>query len=248
MNCLAWRDQLDAYVDGELPEPAAAAMDEHLRTCRDCAAEAFHRTQMKRATRAAALRFAPPPGLRQNIEKKIMPRRPLFAFLRSPALTFAVALVLLIAVSAMVMVRHSAREQAIAQLVDLHVAALASPNPVDVVSTDRHTVKPWFQGKLPFTFNLPELQNSQYTLVGGKVVYFDHRPAAHLIFDLRKHELSVFIVQPGDSAPGGIFSRAENGFSIESWRTSALGYVIVSDAGAADVHTLGELMRTVQQQ
>ncbi len=246
MNCVAWKDQLDAYVDGELPEPAAAAMDEHLRTCRDCAAEAFHRTQMKRATRAAALRFTPPPGLRQSIEKKIAPRRPPLAFLRSPVVAFAVALVLLIVVSAVVMVRHSAREQAIAQLVDLHVAALASPNPVDVVSTDRHTVKPWFQGKLPFTFNLPELQASQYKLVGGKVVYFDHRPAAHLIFELRKHDLSVFIVQPSDSAPGGLFSRAENGFSIESWRTSGLQYVIVSDSGESDVHALGDLMRSAQ--
>ena len=222
------------------PEPAAAAMDEHLRTCRDCAAEAFHRTQMKRATRAAALRFAPPPGLRAKHREEDRSQAASVCFLRSPALAFAVALVLLIALSAVVMVRHSAREQAIAQLVDLHVAALASPNPVDVVSTDRHTVKPWFQGKLPFTFNLPELQDSQYKLVGGKVVYFDHRPAAHLIFELRKHELSVFIVQPGDSAPGGLFSRAENGFSIESWRTSGLQYVIVSDAGAADVHALGD--------
>ena len=247
MNCVAWKDQLDAYVDGELPEPASAAMDEHLRTCRDCAAEAFHRTQMKRATRAAALRFTPPPGLRQNIEKKIAPRRLPLAFLRSPVLAFAVALVLLIAVSAVVMVRHSARDAAISQLVDLHVAALASPNPVDVVSTDRHTVKPWFQGKLPFTFNLPELQGSQYTLVGGKVVYFDHRPAAHLIFELRKHDLSMFIVQQGDSAPGGLFSRAENGFSIESWRTNGLQYVIVSDSGESEVHALGELMRTAQQ-
>lgn len=248
MNCVTWKDQLDAYVDGELPGPASAAMDEHLHTCRDCAAEAFHRTQMKRATRAAALRFTAPPGLRQSIEKKIAPRRPPFAFLRSPALAFAVALVLLIALSAVVMMRHSAREQAIAQLVDLHVAALASPNPVDVVSTDRHTVKPWFQGKLPFTFNLPELQDSQYKLVGGKVVYFDHRPAAHLIFELRKHELSVFIVQQGDSAPGGLFSRAENGFSIESWEAGGLHYVIVSDTNAGDVRALGELMRLAQRE
>lgn len=247
MNCTGWKDKLDAYVDGELPELESAAMDEHLRGCRDCAAEAFHRTQMKRATRAAAVRFAPPPGLQQRIEKSITPKRRRFAFLGSPTLAFAVALVLLVAVSAVVMVRRSAREQAVAELVDLHVAALASANPVDVVSTDRHTVKPWFQGKLPFTFNLPELVGSQYTLAGGKLVYFDHRPGAHLIFELHKHELSLFIVQQTGSAPAGLFSRAENGFSIESWTSNGLQYMIVSDAGAGDVHALGELMRGAER-
>jgi anti-sigma factor RsiW len=246
MNCETWKDKLDAYVDGELPEQELAAVDEHLSTCRDCAAEAFRRMQMKRAMRAAAMRFTPPAELRQRIEKNIAGKPKRAALWMSPAFAFAVALVLLIAVSAAVMLRHSVREQAIAQLVDLHVAALASPNPVDVVSTDRHTVKPWFQGKLPFTFNLPELAGSEYKLVGGKVVYFDHRPGAHLIFELRKHELSVFIVVKSRWAPAGVFSRAENGFSLESWSSNGLQYSIVSDAGAGDVHGLGELMRAAE--
>jgi anti-sigma factor RsiW len=246
MNCADWRDRLDAYVDGELPPQESSAMDEHLRTCRDCAAEAVVRMQIKRATRAAALRFTPSAELQQRIEKSITPKRKPMAFLWSPSFAFAVALVLLIAVSAVVRVRHSAREQAVAELVDLHVAALASPNQVDVVSTDRHTVKPWFQGKLPFTFNLPELAGSAYTLVGGKLVYFDHKPGAQLIFTLRKHELSVFIVQDGGSAQSGPAPRAENGFSVESWNAGGLQYVVVSDAGHADVHALGELMRGAQ--
>jgi anti-sigma factor RsiW len=247
MNCAAWKDKLDAYVDGELPEQESAAMDVHLRTCRDCAGEAVRRMQMKRATRAAALRFTAPAELRQRIEKRIAPKRRPLAFLLSPALALAVALVLLIAVSAMVMMQRAERQQALAQLVDLHVAALASANPVDVVSTDRHTVKPWFQGKLPFTFNLPELAGSPYKLAGGKVVYFDHRPGAHLIFELSKHELSLFILQQSRSTPAGLFSRAENGFSLESWTANGLQYVIVSDAGANDVHGLAELIRTAQQ-
>jgi anti-sigma factor RsiW len=247
MNCTAWKDKLDAYLDGELAAQESAAMDEHLRTCRDCAAEAFHRMQMKRATRAAAVRFTAAPGLQQRIAKSIAPKRRPLAFLLSPAFAFAVALILIVAVSAVVMVSHSTRERAVAELVDLHVAALASANPVDVVSTDRHTVKPWFQGKLPFTFNLPELEGSQYKLVGGKLVYFDHRPGAHLIFELRKHELSLFIVQQTASAPAGLFSHAENGFSIESWTTGGLQYVIVSDTGATEVHALTELMRTAEQ-
>jgi anti-sigma factor RsiW len=242
-----WQDKLDAYVDGELTEPDLAAMEEHLRTCQDCAAEALRRMQIKRATRAgAAMQFTPSLEFRRQIEKSIAPKRAPLGFLWNPAMAFAAALVLAVAVSAVVVVRHNAREQAMAELVDMHVAALASANPVDVVSTDRHTVKPWFQGKLPFTFNLPELNGTSYTLIGGKLVYFGHSPGAQLIFELRKHEMSVFLVQDG-GAPAGVWSKGENGFSVEAWSAGGLHYVVVSDAGAGDVHALGELMRGAQR-
>jgi anti-sigma factor RsiW len=249
MSCEPYREKLEAYVDGETPEPELAAMEDHLRTCPDCATEAFRRMQMKRATRAAAMRFTPSLEFRQRIEKNIAPRRRPLAFLWNPAMAFALAVVLVAAVSAVVLVRHSAREQAVAELVDMHVAALASPNPVDVVSTDRHTVKPWFQGKLPFTFNLPELEGSEHKLAGGKLVYCRHGPGAQLIFALRKHELSVFLVQDGGGLAGtGLASESENGFSVESWGAAGLRYVIVSDAGPGDVHALGELLRSAQRQ
>jgi anti-sigma factor RsiW len=131
------------------------------------------------------------------------------------------------------------------------VATLASSNPVDVVSTDRHTVKPWFQGKLPFTFNLPELQGSPYKLLGGKLVYFDRNPTAQLVFELRKHELSVFIAQENQQSA---FSRTgesdarENGFTVESWNQNGLRYVIVSDAGPTDVRALGDLLKSAARQ
>ena len=75
------------------------------------------------------------------------------------------------------------------------MATLASANPVDVISTDRHTVKPWFEGKIPFTFNLPELEGSPFALVGGRVSYLNQSPGAELIFRVRQHQISVFIFQ-----------------------------------------------------
>jgi anti-sigma factor RsiW len=116
---------------------------------------------------------------------------------------------------------------------------------VDVVSSDRHTVKPWFQGKLPFTFNLPELQGSNYTLLGGRLVYFRGKAGAQLIYELRKHEFSVFILPDGGSS--GLSENRDNGFSVESWGAADLRYVILSDAGAADVHALGDMVRGAQR-
>ena len=107
----------------------------------------------------------------------------------------ATAAAVLLVVAVLVTVKRNGEQQLMSELVDQHVATLASPNPVDVVSTDRHTVKPWFAGKIPFTFNLPELQDSPFVLVGGRVSYLNQSPGAELIFRVRQHQISVFIFQ-----------------------------------------------------
>jgi len=248
MTCHILNERLDAYVDGALPEEESETIEEHLGTCRECAAEALGRMQIKQATRAAGLRFTPSAEFRQRVQQSIGPKRPRGSFLARPALVIAVAaaLILAIAIPSAMIIRNSAREQTLAQLLDMHVGTLASPNPVDVVSSDRHTVKPWFQGKLPFTFNLPELEGSQYSLVGGRLVYFRGRPGAQLIYQLRKHEFSVFIVQDGPQSTS-VADEMKNGFSTEWWSAGDLRYVVMSDAGLSDVHALGELIRSAQR-
>lgn len=250
MTCDLGRDKLDAYVDGAGSQEELANFEAHLRTCPACAAEAVSRLQMKRMTRAAAARYSPSPEFRLRVEKSIQPKRPpAWTFGWMPRLAVAAVAALLLIVGLTVWMRHSAREQALAQLVDLHVATLASTNPVDVISTDRHTVKPWFQGKLPFTFNLPELQNSSFKLVGGRLTYFEHSPGAQLLFQIRNHELSVFILQ---DQPGmipltmGVTSERELAFNVETWTEGGLRYVVVGDAGPADIHALGDLMRAAK--
>src|SRR4029434_2685445 len=98
-------------------------------------------------------------------------------------------------VPATLWLQHSRSEQALSALADLHVSTLASANPVDVVSSDRYTAKPWCKGKLPFTFNLPELQTSPFKLIGGRLTYFQQSPGAQLLFEVAKHQISVFIFQ-----------------------------------------------------
>jgi anti-sigma factor RsiW len=247
MTCDPWQAKLDSYVDGDGSQGDFASLAEHLRTCPSCAADALGRLQMKRMTQAAAVRYTPSPQFRLRIEKSIQKsRKPLWSFAGMPALAaFAVALVLIVA-SAALWMRHSDREQALAELLDLHVATMASANPVDVISTDRHTVKPWFQGKLPFTFNLPELQNSPFSLVGGRVMYFKHSPGAQLLFELRHHRLSVFILQDQPATiplAMGVTAASEMAFNVETWSDSGLRYVVVGDASSADIHELSELLR-----
>jgi len=248
MTCEQWLDKLDAYVDD--PQAAeAVGLDEHLRSCSACTAEVLSRVQLKRATRTAAACHTPPSEFRLKVEKSLRAKRSgVRLALWIPSFTAAIA-TLLIVVWAVVWNRHQVHERAMVQLLDLHVATLASPNPVDVVSTDRHTVKPWFQGKLPFTFNIPELSGTPYKLLGGKLVYIDDQPAGQLLLELRKHELSVFIAQGANNpSPVGEFEGSEKGFSVESWEQDGLRYAIVSDAGQNDVSALGDLLKAAAKQ
>src|ERR1700721_1328738 len=191
-----WSEKLDAYVDGELPAGEARALDEHLRGCSSCAAQALRKVQQKRAIQAAGQKFKPDPTFRARIQKSIAARRPSLWNQRWFP-TLATAAIVLIA-GALFLTLRGSQQQLISELVDQHVAVLASANPVDVVSTDRHTVKPWFAGKIPFTFNLPELQGSPFVLVGGRVSYLNQSPGAELIFRVRQHQISVFVFQARD--------------------------------------------------
>jgi anti-sigma factor RsiW len=167
----------------------------------------------------------------------------------APALVAAVAFVLML-IPAALWLQHSRTEQALDELADLHVSTLASVNPVDVVSSDRHTVKPWFQGKLPFTFNLPELQTSSFKLVGGRLTYFQQSPGAQLLFELGKHQISVFIFQNRPELSrlnSGSLLRSKLSFNTETWTDEGLWYFVLGDANPTDVHDLSELLRSANR-
>jgi anti-sigma factor RsiW len=136
-------------------------------------------------------------------------------------------------------------------MADLHVNALASTNLVDVVSTDRHTVKPWFQGKIPFSFNLPEFSGTEYTLLGGRLVYFHQTPGAQLIVAMRQHKISVLIFQESPEMArafsGSTGVRHRNSFGIETWESQGLRFVIISDAEPAGIDKLAASLKQANQ-
>jgi anti-sigma factor RsiW len=243
MSC-DWSTKLERYVDGELAAAELAGVEAHLRTCSACASDALSRLQSKRMVQAAGRRFSPRPEFRLKIERSIARSpRPLWIGRWAAALAAAAALALLL-IAGGGWLRHSNREQALRELADLHVSALASANPTDVVSSDRHTVKPWFQGKLPFTFNLPELEGSPYKLAGGRLAYFQQSPGAQLFFDLRKHRLSVFFFQDaGGVSALDVLPGTKLSFRIETWAEGGVRCYVVGDAGPSEIRALSELLK-----
>ena len=115
-----------------------------------------------------------------------------------------------------------------------------------LISTDRHTVKPWFQGKIPFAFDLPEIQNSEFSLLGGRMTYLGQTPGAHLIYDVRKHHISVFVFQEG-SLPASLDRKSllpkKLPFNMETWSQGGLRYFVIGDASAADIDSLARLFK-----
>ena len=246
MVCDAWTDKLDAYLDGELAPAEARALSEHLRGCAACAAESLSRVQQKRALQAAGQRFTPDPAFRARIQQSIAAKPRRWNHFWFPVL--AIMAVLLIAAVFPLTVNRERRgdQQLLGELADLHVATLASANPVDVVSTDRHTVKPWFAGKIPFTFNLPELQDTPFTLVGGKVSYLNQSPGAELIFRVRQHQISVFIFQEraAGNVRGDDAAQTALSFNVRRWSHNGLCYFVIGDASPQDLDKLSDLFKS----
>lgn len=249
MACDIWTEKLDAYIDGELPTAEARAMDEHLKQCASCGAEGLRRVQQKRMVQTAALKFKPDAAFKARIQKQIAsPKKASWSPRWFPVLATIVAVLL---VGTFVFTYQRSRhgeQQILGELVDQHVATLASANPVDVISTDRHTVKPWFAGKIPFTFNLPELQNTPYTLVGGRVAYLNQSSGAELIFKVRAHQISVFIFQERETGNTHDDDAVQTNlsFQMKTWHHNGLCYFVIGDAGTEDIEQLSSLIQAVE--
>jgi anti-sigma factor RsiW len=245
MVCESWKTKLETYLDGELASEQMREFDAHVHNCVSCAADALDQVQMKRAIQVAGKRFVPSADFRRRVQISIA-KKPQRSF-RLAWMLAAAAMVLIVgSLTSAYLAARSGRDRTFSEIADLHVETLASSTPVDVISTDRHTVKPWFQGKIPFAFNLPELQNTEISLLGGRMTYLDQTPGAHLIYDVRKHHISVFVFQER-ALPASLnaSSRAPktSPFNMETWSQNGLRYFVIGDASPTDINHLANLFK-----
>ena len=235
-----WQEKVVLYVDDELDPAAQQDVTGHLLACTDCSTAMIQQMELKKAIRVAGKRFSAPPELHAAVLRELRPpERPA----RSWKWSFAFAFAVLVATIAVLIYPHSKPDAVIAMLVDHHITALASEHPVDVISDNRHNVKPWFQGKLPFTFNMPELTGSPFTPIGGKMVYAGQSPGAELLCEVRNHKISIFIFQTHDADSKAVSSR-DLSFTVNSWAQGGLQYYMVTDASQEEA---GKLVTMFQE-
>ena len=194
MSC-QWRDKVTLYVDDELNQPVREDFHHHLMDCPECTAAVNAQAEFKKTLRVAGKRFAAPPELHAAVYRSVHPDKgvsPWWKWVMAPLYA------LLLAVIGFLIYPRPGLDPMIAGLVDQHVTNLAvvSEHQVEVLSSDRHTVKPWYQGRLPFTFNLPDLpKDGPLQLIGGKVAYVGQQPGAQLWYQAGPHKISVFVFQ-----------------------------------------------------
>ena len=203
---------------------------------------------LRRAIKPAASRFAPSAQFRQKVQAQIAPKQNFRLNWLWPVTTAALAVLIL----AVVWTHQSAqRSETFREVADLHVSDLASANPYDVVSSDRHTVKPWFQGRIPFAFNLPEFAGTEFTLLGGRLVYLHQQPAAQVMVGVRQHKISVLILQETNTLSAsfpltnGVAVR--DSFNVETWQNRGLRFFVIGDADKPAIQELAQALQSANQ-
>lgn len=237
--------QLNALVDGELTRDQIVLVKQHLDECASCTSQALAQSLLKASVKRAGLRYAPTGALEARVAAMV--KQPSPSGRRAGrsdgsrmGLSLAVAAVVLLAVSIVgtrMWGRHqsdppigiSNRAALETETIDQHIAMLASGMQPEVISSDRHTVKPWFQGKLPFSFNLPENLPADTKLEGADLTYIHGQPAAQLLYSIGHHRVSVFITQRTDAylVFGG--PRDHAGFHVTGFNTGDIDGIAVSD-------------------
>jgi anti-sigma factor RsiW len=227
------REELERYTDGELAPAEVGEIDHHLQECAACATSALGVVQMKRAIHDMMSEEVASTELRERVRLQIAPQK----MSHSLWWTAAAAVVLIFITMAVIRMRSTS---AIPELVDMHVTLLASANPVDVISTDRHTVKPWFEGRLPFTVPVPDLA-PPFHLIGGRIVYWHSNPTAYLLVGKGAHRISLFVFRD-DYAPRDL-QQSTDTMSTFVWRSGGLTFVAVGQVPRDDLQTLSASFR-----
>ena len=249
MNCQEFLEQLHPYFDGELDVLRSRQMEQHLRDCPRCAALLDSQRSLRKALDPQALRFGVPPALRAKIRVGLRDRTPRkalavfrFRFWVSWAVP-AAALVALIALVVNARLESSRQDLLVRELASCHVRSLMGNHLLDVPSTDQHTVKPWFNGKLDFAPTVKDFSADGFPLVGGRLDYVNGRSAAALVYRHRNHLINLFVWPATGKKSGLVDTRALQGFHLLGWQDGDLQYWAVSDLNETELREFVELWR-----
>lgn len=252
MNCARLQQMLDAWIDGEIDASTGAEIERHLQGCGACAALRDARGALRAALRSEVHAFAAPAGLRASVGRAIdgaenpsrhVARRP--TWLQAGAVALSAAIIS--AAAGFWAGRPAPERSTPEQVVASHVASLGHTRGlIDIASSDRHVVKPWFQGKVDFAPAVRDLSAEGYVLAGARMDHVAERQAAAVVYRLRGHVINLFVwpaSAPGDEAVALATAR---GFNLAGWTESGLRYVAVSDADTSEMQRFARLVRALR--
>jgi anti-sigma factor RsiW len=247
MTCEETHVLLQALVDSELDAGHAHEVEGHVASCRHCAVQLRDYRGMHEAMSVPGTRYRAPESLRRQIEAAlpttISPvQRASTLGRRSLLKGFAMGSMVSTALAAclVLFVVHAEQDQrVVGDVVSAHLRSLQGDHLIDVQSTDQHTVKPWFNGRLDLAPPVIDLTAQGFTLIGGRLDYIDGRPVAAIVYKRRAHVINLFVSQTASHESGATMEKLQ-GFTVWSWAWSDLGFRAVSDINQEELREFGD--------
>ena len=253
MTCEHSQSLLHGYLDGELDPLRAEEFEKHLENCSQCIAQLEEQESLRASLISAQLYERAPNALAMKIKRQIANAEteaqwswvPIWRWIGASA-AFAVLVAFTYhGVEIMLAKRAPVVEQAaFTEVIDAHVRSLQPGHLTDVLSTDQHTVKPWFDGKLDYVPPVKDLAENGFLLVGGRLDVLNGRSVAALVYGRRKHFINVFVWPDSSQSSAPIPAPGtRNGYQWNYWRAHGMEFCAISDVSAADLHDLAELLQ-----
>lgn len=241
MDCALHRHLLEGYLDGELGFERSLEVEAHLASCPACSSEVQSWKNIRTSLQGPELYHRAPGHLETKLHKLFPQARSQKAPWFQKSLwalggAFATAALLISFV-----ILHPGASSSDQNLVVSHIRSLMGDHLMDVVSTDQHRVKPWFDGKLDFAPPVQDFAADGYPLAGGRLDYVDNRRVAVLIYHRALHIINVYVWPAQDSGSASVNTRTINGYNIVSWRKNGFEFRAVSDLNAAELRDLARL-------
>jgi len=253
MPCAEYRELLSALVDDELPADEAAGLRAHLANCADCAREHDVLAATSRRLKEGLVRHSAPDVLKARI-RSMLSQPDAFSPVPEPmpigrprwTTLLAAGLVIAAASSALTFgaLRRTGPGNGIAEaLLDSHVRSLMPGHLIDVPSTNQHTVKPWFNGRVDLSPAVPNLDSAGFPLIGGRLDYVEGRAVAVVVYGRRQHLINVYSwpERAANAAPVGAID--ERGYHLLEWRNGDVEMWAVSDLNRAELQQFVGLFR-----
>jgi len=225
---------LELELDGELDARSVLELDKHVSGCAACTRQGAALRALSEAARQHLTRFEPPPAFERRLARAIRPHR--------SRRTLLGATVALAAAAAVVVVVPLRRDPLLPEVVAAHARSLQPGHAFDVASTDQHTVKPWFEGKVGFAVPARDFAEQGFTLVGGRLDFLEGRPAAAVVYRHGQHVVNLFVLDKAGEADTAVRREELRGFSCWRWRAKGLEYLLVSDVSDGDVEPVARRM------